>query len=409
MQESTRSPGGIAPRAVRHMMPTMPAPSDEQFMRQALRLARRGEGRVEPNPMVGAVLVRRGKVVGAGWHRRCGGPHAEIHALRQAGGQARGATLYVTLEPCCHHGKTPPCTQAVLAAGVQRVVVAMVDPFPQVAGAGIKQLRAAGVQVDVGLGEAEAQAINAPFVRRVTAGRPWVIAKWASTLDGKIAARSGDSKWISNEDSRALVHGLRGRVDAILTGIGTVLADDPLLTARLRKARNPDAYQRPCRIARRVVVDPRLRLPLECQLLATLDRAPLTVAMAADAGRAVQRRAAALAKRGVEIVPLPPLRARAGSPGKLDLSRLLQHLTHQHQATNVLVEAGPGLVGALLARGLIDQVWAFIAPKLLGDAAGRAPVEGFTRSRIADSSKLRLQQVRRVGDDVLLDYRVSNP
>src|SRR5919197_3355884 len=206
--------------------------SDLDWMSRALELAERGRGFVEPNPLVGAVVVRDGRVVGEGWHRRYGEAHAEVNALAAAGEAARGATLYVTLEPCCHHGKTPPCTDAVLRAGVRRVVAAMADPFPQVAGQGVAQLRAAGVEVEVGVCEREARELNAPYLTLLAEGRPYVHAKWAMSLDGKIATRGGDSRWISGPASREVVHRLRGRVDAILVGAGTVRADDPLLTAR---------------------------------------------------------------------------------------------------------------------------------------------------------------------------------
>src|SRR5437764_12544149 len=206
--------------------------TDGQWMRRALELAERGRGYVEPNPLVGAVVVRDGRLVGAGWHQRYGQAHAEVNALAAAGEAARGATLYVTLEPCCHVGKTPPCTDAVIRAGVARVVAAMSDPFPQVAGRGAELLRQAGLAVEVGPCEAEARRLNAPYLKLLARGRPYVHAKWAMTLDGKIATRSGDSKWISNRASRQVVHDLRGRVDGIVVGAGTALADDPQLTAR---------------------------------------------------------------------------------------------------------------------------------------------------------------------------------
>ena len=201
-------------------------------MRRALDLAARGQGAVEPNPMVGCVIAQGAEIIGEGWHRQFGADHAEVEALRMAGDRAAGATLYVTLEPCCHHGKTPPCTRAVLAAGVRRVVVAAGDPFPQVQGGGIAELRAAGLDVELGLLETDSRRLNAPYLKLVESGRPWIIAKWAMTLDGKIAARGGQSRWISNPQSREVVHKLRGRVDAVLVGRGTAVRDDPLLTAR---------------------------------------------------------------------------------------------------------------------------------------------------------------------------------
>jgi diaminohydroxyphosphoribosylaminopyrimidine deaminase / 5-amino-6-(5-phosphoribosylamino)uracil reductase len=229
---------------------------EDQWMRLALDLAEKGRGWVEPNPLVGAVIVRDQQPVGQGWHRRYGEAHAEVNALAEAGELARGATLYVTLEPCCHHGKTPPCTDAVLRAGIRRVVAAMPDPFPQVAGQGAARLQAAGVEVALGLCEAEARRLNAPYLKLLATGRPYVHAKWAMTLDGKIATRTGDSKWISNQASRQRVHALRGLMDAIIAGIGTVLADDPLLTARPPGPRT----------AVRVVLDSRGRLPATGQL-----------------------------------------------------------------------------------------------------------------------------------------------
>ncbi|HTU24438.1 MAG TPA: bifunctional diaminohydroxyphosphoribosylaminopyrimidine deaminase/5-amino-6-(5-phosphoribosylamino)uracil reductase RibD, partial [Pirellulales bacterium] len=205
---------------------------DVWHMARALELAARGLGRVEPNPLVGCTIVNQGDVVGEGWHGQFGGPHAEIEALRVAGPHAAGATMYVTLEPCAHFGKTPPCTQAIVAAGIRRVVAATVDPFPAVGGQGLTELREAGIEVSVGQSAEEARRLNAPYFKLVETGRPWLIAKWAMTLDGKIATRSGASRWISSRDSRQIVHALRGRVDAVLVGIGTALADDPLLTAR---------------------------------------------------------------------------------------------------------------------------------------------------------------------------------
>src|SRR5262245_56892479 len=217
----------------------MVSAADSHWMLRALDLARRGQGFVEPNPMVGCVIVRDGQVVGEGWHQRFGGEHAEIEALVAAGKQAAGGTRYVTLEPCCHYGKTPPCTEAIIPAGIKRVVAAMRDPYPKVAGGGVRQLEGAGIAVEVGLHEAEARELNAPYLKLLQAGRPWVIAKWAMTLDGKIATRSGYSQWISSDASRAIAHELRGRVDAILIGRRTAQIDDPLLTARLSSSPLP--------------------------------------------------------------------------------------------------------------------------------------------------------------------------
>ncbi len=237
------------------------------WMTRALELAERGRGYVEPNPLVGAVVVRDGRMVGEGWHQRYGEAHAEVNALAAAGEAARGATLYVTLEPCCHHGKTPPCTDAILQAGVARVVAAMTDPFPEVAGKGLSILQAAGVTVVVGLGEKEARRLNAPYLKLLTTGRPYIHAKWAMMLDGKIATRTGDSKWISGEESRRRVHELRGRMDGIIVGIGTALADDPLLTVRPPGARVPT----------RIILDSHARLSPHSRLVQTAKEAPVMV------------------------------------------------------------------------------------------------------------------------------------
>lgn len=344
--------------------------------------------------MVGCVLVRNGRIVAEGWHRKFGGPHAEVDALADAG--RRGidpsrCAMYVTLEPCCHHGKTPPCVDAILRAKVPAVVAAMVDPFADVSGGGVRALRRAGVEVRVGVCEAEARSLNEPFIKRQATGEPWVIAKWAQTLDGCIAtsaASGGDSRWISGEKSRRLVHQLRARMDAVMVGIGTVLADDPLLTAR-------DVPLK--RIARRVVIDPHLKLPLKCRLLASLDEAPLTVATSRSLPRAGKM--ARLQAMGVEIVPL------SGEP-RLRLRPLLSHMAKAHGATNVLVEGGSKLLGALLAEKCIDQALVFIAPRVLGDPAGIAPVNIGPARLIKHARRLSLITSRRVGDDMLLDYRL---
>lgn len=334
-------------------------------MHQALALAERGRGAVEPNPLVGAVVVRDGQLVGEGWHQRYGSAHAEVNALNAAGEAARGATLYVTLEPCCHHGKTPPCTDAVWRAGVRRVVVAMQDPFPQVAGQGTALLRAAGIEVEVGLAEAGARRLNAPYLKLLSTGRPYVHAKWAMTLDGKIATRTGDSKWISNEASRRRVHVLRGRMDAIVAGIGTALADDPLLTARPSGPRT----------ALRVILDSRGRLPVTSRLVQTVAEAPLLVAgtTAFDPARADALRAA-----GAEVLTLPE------TDGRPSVSSLLDELGRR-RLTNVLVEGGSELLGSFLDADAMDEAHVFLAPRLVGGSAAKGPVAGIGRERIAEA------------------------
>lgn len=380
----------------------------EHYMNMALDLAKRGQGWVEPNPMVGAVIVREGKILGQGWHARFGGPHAEVNAIddcKKQGHDPAGATMYVTLEPCCHAGKTSPCTQAVIEAKLAKVVIAMIDPFEQVSGKGVRELRAAGIEVELGVAEERAHEINEPFVKRVTTGLPWVILKWAQTLDGKIATASGDSRWISSPSSRQQVHELRARVDAIMVGIGTVLADDPRLTAREVEIR---------RAAHRVVIDPDLRMPAESKLARESEdedqvAPPLSLAVRASRAEPSDYGVEAWLARGVGIIALPELEAAGGGAAgrsRLDLQPLLAHLAKEHHATNVLVEGGAGLAGALLEQGLVDQVLAYVAPKLMGDAEAIPAVTGISCERIASARMLKLRQVQRIGDDVLLDYRV---
>jgi len=334
---------------------------DEAAMRRALELAAGGRGFVEPNPQVGAVVARPeegGRIVGTGWHERFGGPHAEVQALAAAGDAARGGTLYVTLEPCCHHGKTPPCTDAILAAGIARVVVATEDPFPAVAGRGIAMLRAAGLVVDTGLCREAAMRLTAPFRTLVTTGLPWVIAKWAMSLDGRLAAGPGQDRWISSPESRTLVHDLRSRIDAIAVGIDTVLADDPALTAR-PTAGTAAGPRHPLRI----VLDARARLPLDSTLVRTARELPVLVAIGPDAPGS---RVAALEAAGCEVWRGPD-RDRGGR-----LMALLRELGDR-RLTNVLVEGGPTVLATCFAAAAVDEVWTFVAPKLLAPHGTGSP------------------------------------
>lgn len=368
--------------------------SDTAMMRQALRLARRGEGHVEPNPMVGCVVVCDGRVIGKGFHSRFGAAHAEVEALadcRVQGHDPAGAEVFVTLEPCCHDGKTPPCTAALVAASVGTVHVAMEDPFDRVSGRGVQSLRDAGLSVRVGLCETEARHLNAPYVKRTAGGLPWLIAKWAQSVDGRIAASSGDSRWISNERSRRDVHRLRARVDAIIVGIGTILADDSRLTARGVRVR---------RVARRVVVDPQLRLPPTAKLLAE-SGPPVWVATRQNADRS---RATRLAARGAQIIELP---ADDRDPSRLQLRPLLKQLADRHGATNVLAEGGGKLFGRLFAERLVDQALVYVAPRIVGDDAAVAAVSGLMPGGIDDAEALVLHGVKRIDGDLLLDYRVG--
>ena len=316
-------------------------------MRRALELARRGEGRVEPNPMVGAVILGDdGAVVAEGWHDRFGGPHAEAVALAAAGTRARGATLVVTLEPCCHHGKTPPCTDAIVAAGVSRVVVAAGDPFPAVSGRGIAALRSAGVDVATGLLEAEALRLTAPYRKLVTTGTPWVIAKWAVTRDGRLALPPGGDRWISSPESRAIVHALRARVDAIAVGSGTVFADDPLLTAR-------PAGPRPLL---RIVLDGRGRLPHTSRLVTTARESPVLLAVGPAAPT---DRIRSLEAAGCEVW-------RSPAADRAERLRDLLGELGSRRITNLLVEGGAAVFRTLFDAGLVDEVWAFASPRTAG-------------------------------------------
>lgn len=376
---------------------------NEKWMNEALSLAGRGRGRVEPNPMVGAAVVRGGRVIGRGWHERYGGPHAEINALDDAISAASSTrdalTVVVTLEPCCHTGKTGPCTDALIAAGVSRVVVAMVDPNPSVAGKGIAQLRDAGIEVVVGVCEEQARRLNEPFIKRMTTGLPWIIAKWAQTLDGKIATATGDSQWISNEQSRRYVHEMRGRVDAIVVGVGTVIADNPRLTAR-----DVEVH----RTARRVVVDRDLRTPMDAKVT-TCDRAPTTFITRASAMDREDKKVATWRRRGVDFFVMKPESRQVAAlrNNRLPLRSMFEHLAVEYDATNALVEGGAGLIGSLLDQDLVDRVLAFVAPKLVGDAAALDALTGLSCETIASARTLVLRDVLRLENDVMLDYRVT--
>ncbi len=355
------------------------------WMGRALRLAARGRGRTSPNPMVGAVIVKRGQVVGEGWHRQVGGPHAEVWALRAAGRRAKGATVYVTLEPCCYHGRTPPCTDALIAAGVAAVKCACLDPNPRVSGKGVQRLRRAGIRVEVGLLEEEARRLNEGYFKRVETGRPFVSLKAAMSLDGKIATTGGESQWITGEEARRFGHRLRARHDVVLTGIGTVLADDPALTVRLARGRTP----------LRVVADCQARTPPTARLLSADERPPvIAVGMRAPAARVGR-----LEQAGATVWRLP---ARAG---RLDLAALMERLAEEG-ANTVLVEAGGTLAAGALEAGVVDRVYFFVAPLLIGGAEAPTPVEGKGVRRLAEAWRLGPLKVRRVGGDVLLTGEV---
>jgi diaminohydroxyphosphoribosylaminopyrimidine deaminase/5-amino-6-(5-phosphoribosylamino)uracil reductase len=349
----------------------------ELYMRLALGEAAKGQGRTSPNPVVGAVVVKGGRVLARGHHARAGGPHAEVVALRAAGGRARGADLYTTLEPCDHFGKTPPCSLAIVEAGVRRVFVGSRDPNPKVNGRGIGRLRRAGVEVVTDVLRDACDRLNAPWFHFITAGRPWVTVKAAITLDGRIATRTGDSRWVTGEESRAEVHRLRDRVDAVLVGAGTARADDPLLTTRPPRGRGRDPV--------RVVLDSRLRLPRSLRLFHPESAAPTLVAHVAD--------------RSPRLGPgVEGLRC-AAKGGRVDLVDLLARLAARGVA-HLLVEGGGEVHRSFLEAGLADEVLLFVAPKLLGGGVPWLPGEG--PERMAAALRLAEVEVRRAGEDLVV-------
>ena len=364
--------------------------SPNTFMRRALELARAAVGSTSPNPPVGAVVVREGRIVGEGHTQPAGEDHAEIVALRQAGELARGSTLYVTLEPCSHHGRTPPCTEAIIAAGVSEVCASVVDPNPQVSGKGLDQLRQAGILASLGQGREDAEELIAPHAKFITTGTPLVTAKFAISLDGKISTRTGDSKWITCEESRRYVHSLRAQSDAILAGIGTILADDPQLTAR-----DADGAPLP-RQPLRVIVDSKGRLPPESTLLKQPGQ---TLVLVSDK--------AAARKPGPEFASAEWL-AAPGDDGRVDLRAMLSELGRR-QITNLLVEGGGTLLGSLFDKGLVDRVVGFVAPVIVGGEAAPSPVSGSGVERISDAFRLQGVHIRRFGDDVAIIGNVQRP
>jgi len=355
--------------------------------RRAVRAASRGFGGAEPNPMVGCVIVDdAGRIVSTGFHRRCGGPHAEVDALSAAGARARGATAIVTLEPCAHRGRTGPCAEALADAGIARVFYAVRDPNPHAAG-GAARLLARGVRAEHHP-HASAAELSLPFIRRVQTGLPWIAAKWAQSIDGAVALASGESRWLSCGRSRRMVHRARARVDAILTGIGTVLADDPRLTPRGVRVE---------RVARRLVFDPDAMTPPEARVLS--EDAPTEILVRADLDARGTARVAALAARGATIRALGP----CGS-----MREPLAALAQDGVAT-VLVESGGGVVGRLLAEDLLDEAWVFVTPLVVGDGAAVHAVRGLAPAALAGIARARLVSMRRRGADALLQYRWREP
>jgi diaminohydroxyphosphoribosylaminopyrimidine deaminase/5-amino-6-(5-phosphoribosylamino)uracil reductase len=356
---------------------------DKKYMEFALELAARARGRTSPNPMVGAVVVKEGKIVGSGYHLKAGTPHAEIHALNEAGEDARGADLYVTLEPCCHHGRTGPCATAVINAGVARVVTAMADPNPLVAGEGIRQLKASGIEVTSGLMEREAFELNEVFIKYITTRRPFVIAKAALSIDGKIATHSGKSQWITGEKARAYGHQLRDWYDAIIAGIGTVLADDPSLTAR-----PPGGGRDPVRI----ILDSRARIPLNARVLTQQSEAPTLIASTCGAP---PEKVAALRQAGAEVLIV-------NDGPKVDLGELMKILGGRGIAS-VLIEGGAGVHGSAFSAQIVDKVAWFIAPKIIGGRDAPGPVGGIGVENLSEAAELERVKVRHLDPDLLVE------
>lgn len=357
--------------------------ADYRHMAQSLRLARRGLYSTDPNPRVGCVLVKEGEIIGLGWHKQAGGAHAEIHALSEAGALARGTTCYISLEPCCHHGRTPPCTEALIEARIARVVAAMPDPNPKVSGEGLRLLEEAGISVEVGLLEEQARSLNPGFIKRMSEGLPYVRCKLAMSLDGRTAMASGESQWITSIESRQDAQRLRAQSSAILTGIGTVLADDPALT--VRAAGIATCGRQPLR----VVLDSHLRFPRTARMLKQPGRTLVLTAVGHSRAPV----------EGIKIAAIPTLH------GQLDLRAALQYLA-EREVNEVLLEAGPILTGAMLRAGLVDELVIYMAPKLLGnEALGVADLPNI--QRLADHLALTITDVRKLGGDLRITARVQ--
>lgn len=356
----------------------------EQYMRQALALAEKGRGWTSPNPMVGAVVVKDGQVVGRGYHQRAGGPHAEVHAIDDAGEQARGATIYVTLEPCNHFGRTPPCTRKIVDVGIRRVVVAMTDPNPGVEGGGNRYLQGRGIEVITGVCEKEARTLNEAFTTWITTGRPFVILKCAATLDGRIATRTGDSRWVTGPASRRHVHQIRHAVDGILVGVETVKNDDPSLTTRLKGETGSDPT--------RIILDTHLSMPATARMLHQASEAPTWVACGPDAP---ESRRSALEAAGARVI------AAAVKNGRIDLSALMEQIGRMGIGS-LLIEGGGRVIGSALAAGIVDKLCLFYAPKLLGGDDGIPMCRGTGPERMQDSIAVHELEVFRFDGDVML-------
>ncbi len=357
---------------------------DIQYMQRAIEMASRARGRTSPNPMVGAVIVKDGQIIGEGYHQKAGTPHAEIHALQSAGPEASGATLYVSLEPCCHHGRTPPCTEAVIKAGIKRVVIAVLDPNPKVAGKGLEILQQAGMETEVGVMQEAAVQLNEVFFKYIQSRMPFVALKTAMTLDGKIAAYTGDSRWITGADARNYVHHLRNTYDAILVGIGTVLADNPQLNTRLDEEKGRDPI--------RIIIDSNLELPIDSIIARSSKEQPTIVFCGTNSD---EKKAQQLAPLGVDIIKLDL------EEGKVPLPEVMSILAGR-EITSILVEGGSEINASFINKGLVDKLYWFIAPKVVGGRGAPSPVGGDGCKFMNDAIQLSISEVQSFERDILI-------
>lgn len=360
---------------------------NEEYMRLALDLAKKGMGHTSPNPMVGCVVVKDGHIITEGYHERYGSFHAERNALTKCDADLRGAQMYVTLEPCCHHGKTPPCTDIIIEKGIGKVYIGSMDPNPKVAGRGAQILREHGIKVETGLLEEECLALNDIFFHYITTKMPYVAMKYAMTMDGKIATYTGDSKWVTGEEARHHVHELRKQYSAIMVGIGTVLADNPMLNCRIERGVDPI----------RIVCDSRLRISLDCQLVKTAKDIPTIVCYADDGGQ--EEKLAALQEAGVELLESP-------GDGKVDFESVLKELGSR-KIDSVLVEGGGTLHGTVLKSGLVNKIYCYVAPKLIGGRDARTPVEGDGFALMKEALAVRDMEIMKLGKDICISGHVE--
>lgn len=359
-------------------------------MKRAVALAKMGRGKTNPNPMVGAVIVKNNKIIGEGFHEYYGGLHAERNAIKNCTESPKDADIYVTLEPCCHYGKTPPCSEAIIESGIKRVFIGSNDPNPKVSGGGIKQLKEYGVEVFTNVLKDECDGINEIFFHYITANTPYVIAKYALTADGKIATKTGDSKWISNDESRLTVHKIRNAVSGILVGIDTVISDNPTLNCRIENGTNPV----------RIICDSSLRIPPDCNIVNTAGEIPTIIAYSKE-NKEVSLKKSVLSEKGIELIYAP------NKDGRVDLKKLMKKLG-ERKLDSVLIEGGSEILSSALFSGIVNKLAVFIAPKIFGGKTAKTAVGGIGISNACDSLKLKLSKVSELDGDVLVEYDVVN-